>query len=139
MALVEAAPGSSRVLLALLLAQACGSRSYSSCVGDMLTSAPGGIAPIAPLTFHSLRMTYASLRCACGDDIRYVSAQIGHGDPRFTLKVHAQATKRRDRLSETHRRAYDRAIEWARVGANPESEHVPATAEAKTPPERGFQ
>ena len=28
-----------------------------------------GIAPIAAITFHSLRRTYASIRFACGDDI----------------------------------------------------------------------
>jgi hypothetical protein len=30
--------------------------------------------------------------------------------------VYAQATKRRDRLAPTHRREYDRAIEWAQIG-----------------------
>jgi integrase len=75
-----------------------------------------GIAPIGHLTFHSLRRTYASLRCACGDDVRYAADQLGHEDPRFTLRVYAQATKRRDRLAPTHRREYDRAIEWAQIG-----------------------
>src|SRR5262249_9274912 len=32
-----------------------------------------GIAPIGRLTFHGLRRTYASLRCVCGDDIRYTA------------------------------------------------------------------
>lgn len=32
--------------------------------------AENGIAPIGRVTFHSLRRTYASVRCACGDDIR---------------------------------------------------------------------
>jgi hypothetical protein len=59
--------------------------------------------------------------------MRYVSAQIGHEDPRFTLKVYAQATRRRERLSETHRRAHDQAID-------PELERVPATAEATRNP-----
>jgi integrase len=77
-----------------------------------------GIAPIDKLTFHSLRRTYASLRCACGDDVRYAADQLGHEDPRFTLKVYAQATKRRDRLTSPHRRAYDRAIEWALMGTS---------------------
>jgi hypothetical protein len=36
-------------------------------------------------------------------------------DPRFTLKVCAQATKRRERLSGPHLRAHDRA---ARIGTN---------------------
>jgi integrase len=74
------------------------------------------IAPIGDITFHALRRTYASLRCACGDDIRYTADQLGHEDPRFTLKVYAQATKRRDRLSATHREAYDRALLWAQIG-----------------------
>ena len=73
-----------------------------------------GIAPIAePLGFHGLRRTHASLRCACGDDVAYTSAQIGHTDPRFTLRCYTQATRRRERLSGPHRRAYDRALEWA--------------------------
>jgi integrase len=74
------------------------------------------IAPIGDITFHALRRTYASLRCACGDDIRYTADQLGHEDPRFTLKVYTQAAKRRDRLSATHREAYDRALIWAQIG-----------------------
>jgi integrase len=77
-----------------------------------------GIASIEPITFHSLRRTYASLRGACGDDVRYTAAQLGHEDPRFTLRVYAQATKRRKRLSGPHLRAYDRAIEWPQMGTN---------------------
>jgi integrase len=77
--------------------------------------AKDGIAPLAT-TFHGLRRTYASLRCACGDDLAYTSSQIGHEDGRFTLKVYAQATRRRERLSGAHLRAYDEAIAWARMG-----------------------
>lgn len=75
-----------------------------------------GIAPIGRVTFHSLRRSYASLRCASGDDIRYTADQLGHADPRFTLRVYAQATKRRDRLSGPHLKAYDQALEWAHMG-----------------------
>jgi integrase len=88
-----------------------------------------GIAAISPITFHSLRRTYASLRCACGDDVAYTSSQIGHEDARFTLRVYTQATKRRERLSGAHLRAYDRAIDWARMGTSDELERVLATAE----------
>jgi integrase len=77
-----------------------------------------GIAPIGHVTFHSLRRTYASLRCACGDDVRYTADQLGHEDPRFTLKVYAQATRRRDRLTGPHLRAFDGALEWAQMGTN---------------------
>ena len=90
-----------------------------------------GIAPIDRVTFHSLRRTYASLRCACGDDVRYSADQLGHEDPRFTLKVYAQASKRRDRLSTPHRKAYDRALDWASMGTSSVlelSEHVTAAA-----------
>lgn len=72
-----------------------------------------GIAPTGRITFHSLRRTYASLRCACGDDVRYTADQLGHEDPRFTLRVYAQAVKRRDRLAPTQRNENDRAHEWA--------------------------
>jgi integrase len=75
-----------------------------------------GIAPLGRVTFHSLRRSYASLRCACGDDVRYTADQLGHEDPRFTLAVYAKATKRRDRLSGPHLKEYDRAIEWALLG-----------------------
>jgi integrase len=90
-----------------------------------------GIAAIDEgLGFHGLRRTYASLRCAAGDDVAYTSAQIGHEDPRFTLRCYAQATKRRERLSGPHLQAYDRALEWARMGtiAVDEPETIPAEA-----------
>ena len=48
--------------------------------------------------------------------VAYTSAQIGHTDPRFTLRCYTQATRRRERLSGPHLRAYDRALEWARMG-----------------------
>lgn len=94
-----------------------------------------GIAAIdEQLGFHGLRRSYASLRCACGDDPAYTSAQIGHTDPRFTLRCYTRATRRRERLSGPHLRAYDRALEWARMGtiAVPEAEAIPTKA-AKNP------
>lgn len=93
-----------------------------------------GIAPIGPVTFHSLRRTAASLRCACGDDVAYAAAQLGHEDARFTLRVYAQAVKRRERLSGAHLRAFERALEWAQMGTNDERERVLATAEATKNP-----
>ena len=79
---------------------------------------PAGIAPIGALTFHGLRRTYASLRCICGDDVRYTADQLGHEDPRFTLRCYAQASKRRDRMARPQREAFDAAIEWAQLGTN---------------------
>jgi integrase len=86
------------------------------------------------LGFHGLRRSYASLRCACGDDPAYTSAQIGHQDPRFTLRCYTQATRRRERLSGPHLRAYDRALEWARMGTSEPVESVPVPAEATKNP-----
>jgi hypothetical protein len=69
---------------------------------------------------HSLRRTYASLRAALRDDPVYIAEQIGHTDPRFTLKVYAKAAKRRERLSGSYRDAFDRALEWAGMGRDAE-------------------
>jgi integrase len=80
--------------------------------------AKDGIALLEAITFHSLRRTYASLRCACGDDVRDTAGQLGHEDPRFTLKTYTQATKRRERMSGPHLKAYDQAIEWAQMGTS---------------------
>lgn len=96
--------------------------------------AKDGIAPIEALTFHSLRRTYASLRCACGDDVRYTAGQIGHEDARFTLNTYAKATKRRERLSGPHLRAYDRALEWARMGTSEADDPMPVPTEATKNP-----
>lgn len=84
-----------------------------------------GIAQIGHMTFHSLRRTYASLRCACGDDVRYTADQLGYEDPRFTLRVYAKATKRRDRLAPTHRQEYDEALVLASISALDEPIEVP--------------
>jgi hypothetical protein len=101
-------------------------RAVKAADGKLATD---GIAAIGPIGFHSLRRTYASLRCAC-DDVAYTSSQIGHEDARFTLRVYTQATKRRDRLSGPHLRAYDRALAWAQMGTNdvPEPAAVPREA-----------
>jgi integrase len=98
-----------------------------------------GIATIGPITFHSLRRTYASLRCAVGDDVAYTASQLGHEDPRFSLKVYAQATKRRERIraptvAPMTRRSNGR--EWALARPNSRSRFPPR--QHKAPPERGF-
>ena len=69
------------------------------------------------MPLHGLRRTYATLRVLAGDDVVYVSAQIGHENPTFTLAVYAQAVKHREKLTDAERSAYDQAIEWARMTA----------------------
>lgn len=66
---------------------------------------------------HSLRRTYTSLRYACGDDPVYVAEQGGWADPSFPIKVYAKAVKRREKLSGTHREAFDAALHWAAMGS----------------------
>jgi len=96
--------------------------------------AKDGIAELDGITFHSFRRTYASLRGVCGDDVRYTATQIGHTDARFTLSVYAQAITRRERLSGPHLRAYDRAIEWARMGTIEGDESIEVPTEATKSP-----
>lgn len=74
------------------------------------------IDPIGPVSPHGLRRTCATLRCAAGDDPVYIASQLGHEDPTFTLRVYAQAVKHRAKLTAAERKAYDEAIEWARMG-----------------------
>ena len=62
------------------------------------------------------------------------TVRLGHEDPRFTLRCYAQATKRRERLSGPHLRAYDRALEWARMGTIAAHEPLTVPAEATKSP-----
>jgi len=66
-----------------------------------------GIAVTGPLPARRLRATLRGFSHAFSPP---------HEDPRFTLRVYAQATKRRERLAKPQRDAFDRAIEWARMG-----------------------
>ena len=80
-----------------------------------------GIEPIGSVPLHGLRRTYATLRVLAGDDVVYVSSQIGHENPTFTLAVYAQAVKHREKLTAAEREAYDEAIEWAAMAATVEA------------------
>lgn len=77
-----------------------------------------GIEPIEDVSLHGLRRTFATLRCAVGDDPAYTASQLGHTDATFTMRVYTGATKRRDRLTGAERRAYDTACEWALTGTS---------------------
>jgi integrase len=103
--------------------------------------AKDGIEPIGSVGPHGLRRTFASLRVAAGDDPVYVSSQIGHEDPTFTLRVYAQVVKHRERLTAKEREAFDRAVEWARMGTNEPMTVPPAPASAESEQEetRRFQ
>lgn len=80
-----------------------------------------GIDPIGKVGPHGLRRTYATLRCAVGDDVAYTTEQIGHVDARFTLRVYTGAVKRKQRLSGVELEQFNLALEWAqwaRMGTN---------------------
>jgi integrase len=49
---------------------------------------PAGVTP------HKLRHTFASILVACGEDPASVMAQLGHTDPKFTLRVYAHLMRR---------------------------------------------
>jgi integrase len=46
------------------------------------------------VTPHKLRHTFASILLACGEDAASVMAQLGHTDPRFTLRVYTHLLPR---------------------------------------------
>jgi integrase len=48
---------------------------------------PRGVTP------HRLRHTFASILIALGRDPRHVMDQLGHTDPKFTLRVYAHAMR----------------------------------------------
>jgi integrase len=46
------------------------------------------------LTAHKLRHTFASVLAARGEDPAYIMAQLGHSDPKFTLRVYTHVMRR---------------------------------------------
>lgn len=54
------------------------------------------------VTFHSLRRTYAALRAELGEHPTITAAQMGHRDPRMTLRVYR---RHRDEAADADGRA----------------------------------
>ena len=52
------------------------------------TPLPKGLTP------HKLRHTFASILVACGEDPASVMAQLGHTDPKFTLRIYTHVMRR---------------------------------------------
>lgn len=52
------------------------------------TPLPAGVTP------HKLRHTFASILVACGEDPASLMAQLGHTDPKFTLRVYTHLMRR---------------------------------------------
>jgi integrase len=70
------------------------------------------------ITFHALRRTYAALRAELGEHPAITAAQMGHRDPRMTLRVYTDVSGMEPRtrmgglLTEDH---------WMRVNDKPSS------------------
>jgi integrase len=61
---------------------------------DALLEARAQVPLPVGLTAHKLRHTFASLLIACGEDPNSVMAQLGHSDPKFTLRVYSHLMAR---------------------------------------------
>jgi integrase len=55
------------------------------CASELLAKRKHSPLPQG-LTPHKLRHTFASVLVACGEDPASVMAQLGHSDPKFTLR-----------------------------------------------------
>ena len=75
-------------------------RSLTSALkaADLITPGQPGIR------FHDLRHTYASIMIAQGENVVYVSRQLGHSSPAITLGIYAHLIDH----AEHARRATDR-------------------------------
>jgi hypothetical protein len=67
----------------------------------------------------------------------YIAEQGGWKDAGFVFRVYQKAAKRRERLSGDYLAAFDRALEWARMGTNDEIE-APVPAESNGHSDRVF-
>jgi integrase len=59
------------------------------------TRAAHGLAPLPPITPHSLRRTWATFAAMVGRDPKWIASQIGHTSPSFTFSVYQQVATRR--------------------------------------------
>jgi integrase len=69
------------------------------------------------VTAHKLRHTFASILFAIGEDAPYVMGQLGHADPKFTLRVYAHMM-RRGEDEKARLRALVEGVEWAPMGTS---------------------
>ncbi len=95
---------------------------------ELLADADEALLPEG-ITAHKLRHTYGSLLAACGEDPSYVMAQLGHADPKFTLRVYTHLMSRRD--GERDRlKALVEGADWAAMGSETVSEQEKAPVDA---------
>lgn len=68
-----------------------------------------GERPLPHVTPHILRHTYISLALETGYSVPYVMQQVGHRDPRMTMRIYAKVCARRDRAVQGA--AFDRLLD----------------------------
>jgi len=68
-----------------------------------------GERPLPHVTPHILRHTYISPALETGYSVPYVMQQVGHRDPRMTMRVYAKVCARRDRALQGA--AFDRLLD----------------------------
>jgi integrase len=83
------------------------------------------------ITFHALRRTYAALRAELGEHPAITAAQMGHRDPRMTLRVYTDVTgmKPRTRLGGLLKEG-----QWALMGTETEFEGSEAGDQSPSEP-----
>jgi hypothetical protein len=111
------------------------SRRYSRIFAERgLPTIPDGTDGEPRVTFHSLRRTYAALAAEANADPAWTATQIGHADPRFTLRVYMDVRNRRQRRAS---RIGDviRSSEWAGTGRNDADDGLDAEATELLRPE----
>jgi hypothetical protein len=89
----------------------------------------------AGLSAHKLRHTFTSLLAACGEDPAYIMGQLGHSDPKFTLRVYTHVMRRDDGERE-RLRALVEGFEWAPMGTGGEIRGDRATRTPRMDPKK---
>jgi hypothetical protein len=85
------------------------------------------------LTPHKLRHTFASVLVACGEDPASVMAQLGHTDPKFTLRVYTHVMRR----DPAERERLQALVDGRGVMGSFEGREVPEHARSPTRLQRG--
>jgi integrase len=86
-----------------------------------------GIAPLGHCTPHTLRRTNISLLCiAAKGNLKYVMQQVGHTDPKLTMRIYAQLLKRQD--AEQYREAANELLGMGRRHLATEPAKAPSDA-----------
>jgi integrase len=75
------------------------------------------------VTSHKLRHTFTSILFALGEDAPYVMSQLGHADPKFTLRVYAHVMRRNDD-ERASLKALVEGADWPPLGTKTETASV---------------